>query len=432
MSGETRRRHYHIWTIGCQMNKAESERLGSLLQQRGYESTAIPENADLVVVNSCVVRESAENRVVNKLHALRQLKRLHPDLTIAVTGCFVDTDETALKKTYPHVDFFFRAGDLPQWIDEIKPAEMLPERSTVSVYVPIMQGCNNFCTYCIVPFRRGRERSRPVAEIAEESARLVERGAREIVLLGQNVDSYGRDLPDQPDLADLLRQLNSVPGLLRIRFLTNHPKDMSVKLIESVARLDKVCEQINLPVQAGDDVVLESMKRGYTVPQYRRLVDEIRSHVPGVAISTDLIVGFPGESEAQFQHSVDLLSELRFDAVHVACYSPRRGTYAARHLEDHVPAAEKRRRLKVVEDLQERVCSEINDRLLGESVEVLVDGKTRGKWRGRTRSDKLVFFSAPGDFQDRLVNIIIRKASAWSLQGDPADGLSIGSNKEEL
>ena len=264
---------YHIWTIGCQMNKAESERLGSLLEQRGYQSTAIPEKADVVVVNSCVVRQSAENRVVNKLHALRQLKRLHPELIVAVTGCFVDADDVALKKQYPQVDYFFRAVDLPQWMDDIKPAEMLPKQPPVSVFVPIMQGCNNFCTYCIVPFRRGRERSRPLQDIVNESVRLVELGAKEVVLLGQNVDSYGRDLPENPDLADLLKELNAIEGLLRIRFLTNHPKDMSRRLIESVARLDKVCEQINLPVQAGDDSVLELMKRGYTVEHYRGLVE---------------------------------------------------------------------------------------------------------------------------------------------------------------
>ena len=423
---------YHIWTIGCQMNKAESERLGSLLEQRGYQSTAIPEKADVVVVNSCVVRQSAENRVVNKLHALRQLKRLHPELTVAVTGCFVDADDVALKKQYPQVDYFFRAGDLPQWMDDIKPAEMLPKQPPVSVFVPIMQGCNNFCTYCIVPFRRGRERSRPLQDIVNESVRLVELGAKEVVLLGQNVDSYGRDLPENPDLADLLKELNAVDGLLRIRFLTNHPKGMSRRLIVSVAQLDKVCEQINLPVQAGDDSVLELMKRGYTVDHYRDLVAEIRDRIPGVALSTDLIVGFPSETEEQFRRSVDLLSDLKFDAVHVACYSPRSGTFAARHMLDDVAATEKRRRLKVVEELQERISGEINEKLVGKSLGVLVEGKTRGKWRGRTRSDKLVFFSAPGDCLGKLARIVISKASAWSLQGIPAADVSTGSDEEEL
>ena len=432
MSREISPRHYHVWTIGCQMNKAESLRLSSLLEQRGYQATALPEKADIVVVNSCVVRQSAENRVVNKLHALRQLKKLHPDLTIAVTGCFVDSDPVALKKTYPHVDYFFRAGDLPQWLDEIKASELLPERAPVTAYIPIMQGCNNFCAYCIVPFRRGRERSRPLPEIVEEGSRLVERGSKEIVLLGQNVDSYGRDLPEGPDLADLLEEMNSIGGLLRLRFLTNHPKDMSHRLIQSVARVDRVCEQINLPVQSGDDAVLELMKRDYTVDHYRSLIGEIRDTIPGVAVSTDLIVGFPSETEGQFQHSVDLLSELRFDAVHVACYSPRSGTFAARHMADDVPSAEKRRRLKVVEDLQEKISTEINDQLLGRTVEVLVEGRTRGKWRGRTRSDKLVFFSLPGNYLGRLVSIVVEKTSPWSLQGEPVAELLTGSVKEEL
>jgi tRNA-2-methylthio-N6-dimethylallyladenosine synthase len=418
--------HYHIWTIGCQMNKAESERLGSLLEERGYQSIAEPEDADIVIVNSCVVRESAESRVTNKLHTLRHLKKQHPQMTIAVTGCFVDSDETALKKAYPHVDYFFKAGDLPQWIDDIRPRELLPERPPVSVYVPIMQGCNNFCSYCIVPFRRGKERSRPVAEISTEAAELVGRGAREIVLVGQNVDSYGQDLAEKPDLADLLGTLQEIDGLFRLRFLTNHPKDMSHKLIEQVGRLPKVCPHLNLPVQAGDDATLELMKRGYTVDRYRGLIADIRRTVPNIALSTDIIVGFPSETVKQFQHTVDLLQEIRFDAVHVACYSTRSGTFAARHFTDDVPPTEKSRRLGVVERLQEKIATEINDELLGQTVEVLVEGRTKGKWHGRTRSDKLVFFHAPGDYVGQLTRVNIDRASPWSLQGKPVIGSGQG------
>jgi len=282
--------------------------------------------------------------------------------------------------------------------------------------VPIMQGCNNFCSYCIVPYRRGRERSRPVADIVEEARVLVQRGAREIVLLGQNVDSYGHDLPERPDLANLLLDLSEIDDVFRLRFLTSHPKDMKQKLIGTIASLDKVCEHINLPVQAGDDAILTAMKRGYTVGYYRRLVAAVRETIPGVALSTDLIVGFPGESDAQFRHSVDLLAELRFDTVHVACYSPRAGTVASQ-LPDDVPAAEKARRLHIIEELQESIVADINSRLQGRTVEVLVEGKTKGKWRGRTRSDKLVFFEAPGDYRGRLVNVNIEKTGPWSLQG---------------
>ncbi len=420
------------------MNKAESERLGSLLEQRGYQPVETPEKADLVILNTCVVRESAENRVINKLHILRRLKKRQPDLKIAVTGCFVETDITVQRKRYPQVDYFFPAGELPQWLEEIQPQEILTKHPPVNVYIPITQGCNNFCTYCIVPFRRGREHSRPAAEITNEVRILVERGAKEIILVGQNVDSYGRDLPGTPDLADLLSGLNEIEGVLRLRFLTNHPKDMSQKLIMSIAALPKVCAHINLPVQAGDDRILELMKRGYTVEHYRNLIKEIRRGIPGVSLSTDVIVGFPSEMEKQFENTVELLRDIRYDAVHVACYSPRAGTYAARNLADDIPGHEKDRRLKVIEELQEEILTDINQKLLGQLVDVLVEGKTRGKWRGRTRNDKLVFFpdaiGAPGNYLGRQVNIRIEKTGPWSLQGSLANESGQkqpGGSKEE-
>jgi tRNA-2-methylthio-N6-dimethylallyladenosine synthase len=283
--------------------------------------------------------------------------------------------------------------------------------------VTISQGCDNFCSYCIVPFRRGRERSRPVEEITCEVRELVRRGAKEIVLLGQNVDSYGRDLPGKPDLADLLTELNKIDDLVRLRFLTNHPKDMSLKLIETIAGLDKVCEQINLPVQAGSDEILKAMKRGYTEGQYRKLIMQIREKIPGVAISTDIIVGFPGESEKQFQQTLDLLSTLNFDTVHVAAYSPRTGTAAARDYTDDVQPEMKKERVGRVEELQEKIQSEINTRLLGSTLEILVEDRKKGKWYGRTRTDKLVFFGNTKDYHGRIVKVNIEKTSPWSLQG---------------
>ncbi|MBA7716272.1 tRNA-2-methylthio-N(6)-dimethylallyladenosine synthase [subsurface metagenome] len=236
-------------------------------------------------------------------------------------------------------------------------------------------------------------------------------------MLGQNVDSYGHDLPDQPDLADLLHELNTVDGLARLRFLTNHPKDMSPKLIEAVAELDKVCEQISLPVQSGDNDILRAMRRGYTVEDYRQLITEIHSKIPEIALSTDVIVGFPSETEQQFQQTVDLLSELRFDTVHVAAYSPRPGTIAARKLTDNIPPAEKKERLNKIEQLQEKIATEINTQLLGKTIEVLVEGKHKGKWQGRTRTGKLVFFSDDNDCLGQLVKIRVEKTSPWSLQG---------------
>lgn len=409
---------YHIWTIGCQMNKAESARLASYFQGFGYQLAAKADEADLIVLNSCVVRQSAENRVLNKLASLKPLKKARPDLEIAVTGCLVDSDVAHLKKRFPHVDFFFGPGEPPPWLEGDKSWPVVPAHPEVSAFVTIMQGCNNFCAYCIVPYRRGRERSRPVVEVVAEVAKLVGNGAREITLLGQNVNSYGHDLPGQPDLADLLVELNGMAGLLRLRFLTNHPKDMSPRLIRAVAQLSKVCEQLSLPVQSGDDDILRAMRRGYTVAHYRRLISDIRSQIPGVAINTDVIVGFPSESRQQFQNTYDLLSELKFDAVHIAVYSVRTGTIAARELSDDVPPEEKKARLGEIERRQEAVAGELNRRLRGKTVEVLVEGIKGGKWYGRTRTGKLVFFSDESHCLGKLVEVIIKEVSPWSLKGE--------------
>ena len=409
--------HYHIWTIGCQMNKAESERLGSLFEEHGYRSTATVEKADIVVLNSCVVRQSAESRIVNKLHLLKPLKEANPGITVAVTGCLVNSNISQLRKQFPHIDHFFKPGEQPDWLGKPEQTPTLPQHPPPNVYVTIVQGCNNYCSYCIVPYRRGHETSRPANEIISEVRELVNRGAREITLLGQNVDSYGKDLPEKPDLADLLMQLNGTEGLARLRFLTNHPKDMSKKLIDTIAHLDKVCRQMNLPVQSGNNDILQAMKRGYTVEHYRRLIAGIREKIPGVALGTDVIVGFPSESEAQFQNTLDLLAELRLDTVHVASYSPRPGTVAARELKDNIPVAEKKRRLHRIEQLQEGIATEINSRLLGETIEILVEGRNKGKWQGRTGSDKMVFFSNDANHRGQLVNIRVDKTSPWSLQG---------------
>jgi len=399
------------------MNKAESERLGGYLEQLGYQPTATAEAADLVVLNSCVVRQSAENRVVNKLDALKSLKGLRPNLTLALTGCLVNSEVDQLSKSFPHVDYFFKPGDYPQWLEKPESGKTLPQHPSPNTFVPIIQGCDNFCSYCIVPYRRGRERSRPVEEIVGEVGELVHRGAKEVTLLGQNVDSYGHDLPSKPDLADLLYELNMLDGLARIRFLTNHPKDMSSKLIEAIAKLDKVCEQISLPVQSGNNDILRAMRRGYTVEHYHQLIAEIRSKIAGVALSTDVIVGFPSESDQQFQQTVSLLSELRFDTVHVAAYSPRPGTIAAREYEDNIPPTEKKERLDRIEQLQESIAGEINAQLLGKTVEVLVEGRKKGKWQGRTRTGKLVFFNSNSNCLGEIVKIKIEKTSPWALQG---------------
>jgi tRNA-2-methylthio-N6-dimethylallyladenosine synthase len=408
---------YNIWTIGCQMNKAESERLSSYLESHGYSAAASDDEAELIVLNSCVVRQSAENRVIGKLRALESIKQASPGITLAVTGCLVDSKIKRLGKRFPHVDYFFRPGEYPPWLEHAEPGPTIPQHTPPATFVPVIQGCNNFCTYCIVPYRRGREKSRLPEEVVSEVKELVRRGATEVTLLGQNVDSYGHDLPQRPDLADLLDELNAVAGLARIRFLTNHPKDMGSRLIERVAHWDKVCEEISLPVQSGSNQILKVMGRGYTVECYRELVREIRSKVHEVALSTDVIVGFPSETDGQFQETCDLISALRFDKVHVAAYSPRSGTIAARTLTDDVSLAEKRRRLRKVESLQQMIATEINAQLVARTVEVLVEGRKKGKWYGRTRSGKLVFFHSDNDYLGQLVKVHIEATSPWALQG---------------
>jgi len=415
--------HYHIWTIGCQMNKADSECIAGYLEQMGYQPSPKAEEAEIIVLNSCVVRQSAEDRVINRLNSLKSLKS---GKILALTGCIVDSRVDGLSHRFPHVDLFFAPQAFFELVRFLEDRGLAPKgldsglvtlRPKPSAFVTIIQGCNNFCSYCIVPYRRGRERSRPVAEVICEVEELARRGVKEVILLGQNVDSYGHDLPEMHTLADLLVELNQIDGLVRIRFLTSHPKDMSQRLIEAMAQLEKVCEHLSLPLQAGDDDILRAMRRGYTVQQYRQLVGRIRHALPYLAMSSDVIVGFPGESEGQFGKTYDLLRELRFDTVHVACYSPRPGTIAARKLRDEVPAEEKIRRRKKIEMLQEGIATEINRKLLSQTVEVLVEGRKKGKWWGRTRTDKLVFFEDEADRMGQLVEVKLEKTSPWSLQG---------------
>jgi len=427
-------RRFHIWTIGCQMNKADSQRLASDLQRLGYECAQRPEEADIIVLNSCVVRQNAEDKVLNKLSNLKALKRKRPDVTLALAGCMVEPAADGLKSAFPHVDLFLR----PQSFDEllacaresrVKGQEGDSRLKTQDSgllapvsFLPIIQGCNNFCSYCIVPYRRGREKSRPLGGIIGDVQGLIKDGVKQVTLLGQNVNSYGHDLPGTPDLTDLLRELNQIDGLARIRFLTSHPKDMDQKLIEAVASLDKVCEHISLPVQSGDNEILRAMRRGYTIEQYRELVCRIRSAIPDVALSTDVIVGFPNEGPEQFRRTLDLLRELRFDTVHVAAYSPRAGTIAAQRLEDNVESAEKKERLCQVEYLQERIAAERNALFLGQTVEVLVEGRKGARWQSRTRTDKLVFLDSPADCLGQLLQIEIEHTGPWSFQGVVTSG----------
>ncbi len=417
---------YYIWTVGCQMNKADSDRLESALGQMGLNLKDAPKDADVIVLNSCVVRESAEDRVVGMLTSLKPLKQQDPDKVIALMGCMVGPQTSRLTERYPYVDLFMppqKFGPLIDLLGErmgIDPEGCvgpLTASADITTYVPIIHGCNKFCTFCIIPYRRGREVSRPLAEIVNEVQGLARRGVREVTLLGQNVDSYGHDLDGRTDLGDLLSAVNDVEELNRVRFLTSHPNDMSDHIIDKIAGLEKVCEHVNLPFQAGDDAVLESMRRGYTNEQYRTLVDTIRDRIPGVSLSTDLIVGFCGETEEQFERTVDLVRDIRFDKVHSAVYSTRPGTIASRSMQDDVLPEEKQRRFRVIEQIQEEVVTEINANLAATRQEVLVEGRRRGRWFGRTRNDKLVFFDDDRDRRGELVEVFVDQTGPWSLRG---------------
>ncbi len=422
---------YHIWTVGCQMNVADSAKLGAGLERLGFEAVADAGSADVVVLNTCAVRQGAEDRAVSKLGRLKKLKARRPEMTVALMGCMVGQRTADLQKRFPYVDVFAR----PQHFDDIllalgsDPAQLGGEfwPETVSepqgqlAYVPVIEGCDKFCTYCIVPLRRGRERSRPRDEVVHEVAALVRRGVREVTLLGQTVEAYGHDLDGRPDLSDLMGAIHSLPGLERIRFLTSYPPDMTDRILEGIAQLDKVCEWFSLPVQSGDDAVLSAMRRGYTVAQFRDRIAKVRSLMPQAGITTDIIVGFPGETDAQFASTYRLLEELRFDKVHVAMYSPRPGTFAWRKLEDAVPEDVKKERLRAVEHLQERIAGEINRGLFGTTQPVLVEGRGErdGRLFGRTRSGKLVHFEGTAA-AGAVIEVRISHTSPWSLSGEVA------------
>jgi tRNA-2-methylthio-N6-dimethylallyladenosine synthase len=408
------------------MNRAESDRISSLFTRLGFDIVSNLKSADVVLLNTCVVRQHAEDKIYGMLGYLSGMKKRRPGLSILVTGCLVGSDQSGLQKRFPHVDLFFKPGsyeDVAAWSRERGVArvdgdnELLPERPGVATFVPIIQGCINFCSFCVVPYRRGREKSRTMDAIVCEVTELVRRGTREVTLLGQNVNSYGHDLPDRPSLANLLTELNGIPELTRIRFLTNHPKDMGADLIDAMAFLDKVCESVNLPLQSGDDEVLKAMRRSYTSGEFLNLVRRLRDRMPDMALTTDLIVGFPGETDDQFQNSLRVIEEVRFDLVHSAPYSSRPGTLASREMSDSVPAETKQARLNVVEELQTKISTEKNAMLLGKTEDVLVEGKGKGKWWGRTRRDRLVFFESDLDCYGSLLRIRIAETSPWSLQG---------------
>ena len=428
------------------MNVADSERVSAGMSAMGLRHEQEIDVADVVILNTCVVRQSAEDTATGLLGKLKSVKRKNPHLTLAVMGCMVGPDKSNLERRFPQVDVWAR----PQEFEPIVQAvalkhgyeypdsdgcltSVVPDTPKVATFVPITHGCDKFCSFCIIPYRRGRETSRTVDELVNEVNRLVDRGVKEVTLLGQNVDSYGQDLAERRDLADLFHAMNDVDGIERIRFLTSHPNDMSKRIIMAIRDTSKVCEVVNLPFQAGDDIVLANMRRGYTRNQFLEKIDEVRETIGGeITLTTDVIVGFPGESERQFLQTIDILLRVRFDKVHSAIYSERPGTLASRSLPDTVDASEKRRRHQYLDEVQQNIQTEINASLVGSVAEVLVEGEKRGRLYGRSRLDKLVYLDQVGEGIATIgetIGVQIVDSTAFSLVGLPvAAATSTGSS----
>lgn len=425
---------YHVWTVGCQMNTSDSERLSAGFTNMGFESTDDMANADVVVMNTCVVRQSAEDTATGILGRLGKRMKGNTNRMIAVMGCMVGPQQAELKRRFPYVDVWARPQEFEPILETagikhgLDPegclVEAVSENPNVASFIPIVHGCDKFCTFCIIPYRRGRENSRPAFDIVHEAEMMVARGVKDITLLGQNVDSYGHDIRPRLDLADLMEQVHEIPGLERIRFMTSHPNDMSVRIIEAIRDLPKVCEMINLPFQAGDDTVLANMRRGYTRGQFLDKIEQIQQMIPNVTLTTDLIVGFSGETDAQFEKSMDVLRAVEFSKVHTSEYSYREGTYASRKMTDDIPRAIKKARKATVEQLQNEIQTKNNATLIGSNFDVLVEGRKRGRLHGRNRGDKLIYLNmavgteAVEPQPGQTVQVEITDSSPWSLEAE--------------
>lgn len=433
---------YIITTYGCQMNEHDSETLSGMLEKMGYTATDDKEEANLIIYNTCCVRENAELKVYGNLGALKNLKQKRDDLIIAVCGCMMQQPQVVkeIKKKYRHVDLVFGTHNLfrfPEllvksmesenmfievWDHEGDIVEGLPanRKYGLKAFINIMYGCNNFCTYCIVPYTRGRERSREVEDIVREATDLAQNGTKEITLLGQNVNSYGKTLDKDIDFADLLRELNKVPGIERIRFMTSHPKDLSDRLIDAMAECDKVCEHFHLPFQSGSDRILKIMNRKYTKEGYLSLIKKLKNRMPNIGLTTDIIVGFPGETEEDFQHTLDIVEEARYDSAFTFLYSIREGTPAAK-MEEQIDEETKQDRFNRLLEKVNEISAEINQGYLNKVVEVLVEGPSKtdpNRLMGRTRENKLVNFDGPEDLIGKLVQVKIVEARTFSLNGE--------------
>ena len=427
---------YNLWTIGCQMNEADALRAAALLETAGFRPVPHARDAALLLLNTCVVRQQAEDKIHSRLTYVAELKRQNPARVVALMGCLVGKNPRELarfRERFPFVDLFLPPSELgplreflrgrgaaaPAESGDDLPPPPWPDSQTgraVVAHVPVVLGCSHACTYCVIPYRRGGERSRPSAEILAEVAGLAARGVREIILLGQIVDRYGLDRPGEIHLPALLRHVAAVPGIVRVRFLTSHPKWISADLIAAVATVPGLCPYFEIPVQAGSDAVLAAMRRGYTVAEYEALVARVRAALPHVGLSTDVIVGFPGETAAQFEESMALMRRVDPDMIRIAKYSPRPLTYSARHLPDDVPEAEKERRRVAMEAQLRARLTEKNAPLRGQTVELLVETiEKTGRRHGRTPDDKPVFVDNASAAHGDLIQARITWAGPFSL-----------------
>lgn len=432
---------YYQVTLGCQMNEHDSEVIAAMLESKGYEPVASAEEADLIIINTCAVRKKPEDKVASLLGKYAALKQLKRSLVIAVGGCMTQQEEVAryIQERFHHVDLVFGTHALPRLPALIEQAveskslildisedytarDQLPvaHSSSFKAWLPIIYGCNNYCSYCVVPYVRGRERSRPFQDVINEARTLAGKGYLEITLLGQNVNSYGNDLNDDVAFTDILKNIDSIKGLKRIRFMTSHPKDLSADLIETIARGENLCEHFHLPVQSGSNRILELMNRKYNKEKYLNIVKSIREMIPDASITSDIIIGFPGESENDFQETLDLVQEARFDNAFSFIYSPRVNTAASTMIET-LTHAEKEERLQRFNEMQHRISKEINLKLVGCTEELLVEGPSKNRpelQTGRTRTNKLVHFAHSEDLTAKIARVNIIEARTWNLVGE--------------
>jgi tRNA-2-methylthio-N6-dimethylallyladenosine synthase len=445
----------YIQTYGCQMNQYDSDRIAQVMARRGYDQTDRIDTADLIVLNTCSVRDKAEQKVYSALGGWKEFKQARDGVIIGVGGCVAQQEGENLLKRVPHLDLVFGTHNihrLPEMVEQVelsqqRPVEIAfyrdptymedPDGVTrvrgVKAYVTVMQGCNKVCSFCIVPHVRGRELSRPSAKIIAEVKSLVENGVIEIMLLGQNVNSYGKLMPGELSFAELLAKIDAVDGLERIRFTTSHPHDLSPELTEAFAELSKLCEHLHLPVQSGSDTVLARMRRGYTIEDYLERIHRLRERCPQVVLSSDIIVGFPGETDAEFAQTLELLATLEYDEIYSFAYSPRPQTVSAKIYADDVPQHIKKTRLAEVQSLQREISLNKNRRCIGALEEILVDGPSRlknGQLMGRTRSNRIVNVVGPETLTGQLVAVRITGATATSLLGELLSDRA-GTNSQE-